>query len=168
MPNPDLTRFAAALAAAGPQPQQACAALQALTEQLVGVKLFTLMSFDPQTGEAARFYSNMPEAYPVSGTKPFNPTDWSRQVLREQRTFIANDIAGIAEVFYDHELIRSLGCESVINVPVVIGGAVVGTINCLHEAGFYTPERVANAEALKLPAAACLMLNEIIIQQGAR
>lgn len=167
MNEPDLQPFVAALAMAGPQPHLACAALQALAETLVGVKLFTLMSFDAETGAAARFYSNMPEAYPVSGTKPVNTTDWSRQVLREQQTFVANDIEGIAAVFYDHELIRSLGCESVINVPVVIAGGVVGTVNCLHEAGFYTPERVARAQALKLPAAACLMLNERIIQQGA-
>ena len=81
-----------------------------------------MMSFDAETGVAARFYSNMPEAYPVSGTKSVNTTDWSRQVLREHRTFVANDIEGIAAVFYDHELIQSLGCESVINVPIVIGG----------------------------------------------
>ena len=110
---------------------------------------------------AGRVYSNMPEAYPVSGTKPANETDWSREVIKEKRTFVANDIEGIAAVFDDHELIKSLGCESVLNVPIVIGGQVLGTINCLHEAGFYTKEKVDAAEALKLPGAVCLLLNEL-------
>ena len=65
-------------------------------------------------------------------------------------------------MFDDFELIRSLGCESVINVPIVVDGDVLGTINCLHEAGFYTPERVAAADALKLPGAACLLLNKTL------
>jgi GAF domain-containing protein len=119
------------------------------------------MTHDGRNGLAQRVYSNMPDAYPVSGTKPANETDWSRQVIRDKQTFVANDIEGIAAVFSDHELIKSLGCESVINVPIVVAGEVKGTINCLHEAGFYTPERVEAAEALKLPGAVCLLLNEL-------
>jgi len=40
-------------------------------------------------------------------------------------------------VFFDHELILSLGCASVLNVPVVWDGRTLGTINLLHEAGWY-------------------------------
>jgi GAF domain-containing protein len=159
---PDYSTFVGALAAAENQPQAACDALHELARRTLGAKLFTLMSFDSGTGVAARFYSNMPDAYPVSGTKPVNTTDWARQVLHEHRIFVANDIQAIAEVFNDHELIRSLGCESVVNIPVVLAGGVVGTINCLHEAGYYTAERLAAAEALKLPGAACFMLRERI------
>jgi GAF domain-containing protein len=108
----------------------------------------------------ARVYSNMPDAYPVSGTKPANETDWSRQVIDEKKTFVANDIEGIAAVFGDWELIKSLGCESVMNVPILLDGEVAGTINCLDVAGHYTPERVAAAEALKLPGLVCLLLNQ--------
>lgn len=151
--------FTATLATAA-DPQVAFAALGRLTEELIGVKLFTIMTHDAETREASRIFSNMPEVYPVSGKKPANETDWARQVMGEKRTFVANDIEGIAQVFYDHELIKSLGCESVINVPVIVAGRVLGTINCLHEAGYYTPKRVAEAEALKLPGAACLLLNE--------
>lgn len=160
MQKADFAAFTAALER-GDGPQQAFDALCALTKDAVGVKLFTVMTHDSRTGMAGRIYSNMPDAYPVSGTKPANETDWSRQVIREKRTFVANTIEDIAEVFYDHELIRSLGCESVINVPIIVAGEVRGTINCLHEAGFYTPERVEAAQALKLPGAVCLLLNEL-------
>jgi GAF domain-containing protein len=156
---PDFASFTRAIADDG-SAGAAFDALCAMTKEVVGVKLFTVMTHDGKRGVAQRVYSNMPDAYPVSGTKPANETDWSRQVIVEKKTFVANDIDAIAEVFSDHELIRSLGCESVINVPIIVGGDVLGTINCLHDAGFYTEERVDAAEALKLPGALCLLLNE--------
>ncbi len=159
MQVPDYSGFTQAIAA-NASPQAAFEALCALTKEFVGAKLFTVMTRDSQRGHAQRIYSNMPDAYPVSGTKPANETDWSRQVIVEKRIFVANDIDAIADVFDDYELIRSLGCESVINVPIIVGGDVLGTINCLHEAGFYTPERVEAAEALKLPGALCMLINE--------
>ncbi|MCR9137345.1 MAG: GAF domain-containing protein [Alphaproteobacteria bacterium] len=155
----EMRRFSMELAAAGNQPESAFRAMAHLTDALVGVRLFTLMTFDPQTREASRIFSNMPDVYPVLGTKPVNETHWTGHVLDRHETFVANTIEGIAEVFFDHELIRSLGCESVINVPVVVAGKILGTINCLHEAGHYTPERVAASEDLKVPGAACFMLN---------
>lgn len=166
MQVPDYRSFTRAVAQAETLPAAAFDALCVLTKELVGVKLFTVMTHDREKGVASRIYSNMPDAYPVSGTKPANETDWSRQVIQEKRTFVANDIAGIAAVFVDHELIQSLGCESVINVPIIVGGNVLGTINCLHEAGFYTAERVEAAEALKLPGAVCLLLNERMSPAG--
>jgi len=160
MQVPDYAKFAAAAGSAQPQPQAAFDALCALAQSVVGAKLFTIMTHDARKGVASRTYSNMPDAYPVSGTKPANETDWSRQVIQEKRTFVANDIEGIRAVFGDYELIQSLGCESVINVPILIDGIVAGTINCLDVAGHYTPERVAASEALKLPGLACLLLHE--------
>lgn len=162
MPTADYLAFTGALATREQQPDASFRALQALTEALVGVKLFTIMTHDGHRAIAQRIYSNMPDAYPVSGTKPANTTNWSKQVIEGRQTFVANDIDAIAAVFDDFQLIQSLGCESVINVPIVVGGNVLGTINCLHEAGFYTPERVATSDALKLPGAACLLLNKLV------
>ena len=163
---PDYASFTETVAKGGASSQTAFDALCALTRDVVGAKLFTVMTHDGSTGVAGRIYSNMPDAYPVAGTKPRNETDWSRQVIGEKRTFVANDIDDIAKVFDDHALIKSLGCESVINVPIVIGGEVLGTINCLHEAGFYTEEKVEAAEALKLPGAVCLLLDRLNAKGG--
>lgn len=164
---PDYSQFLKAAGAAEPQPQAAYNALCALTQELVGAKLFTIMTSDRAQRVNARVYSNMPDAYPVSGTKPANETDWSRQVIGEKKTFVANDIEGIKAVFDDWELIRSLGCESVMNVPILIDGEVAGTINCLDAAGHYTPERIEAAEALKLPGLVCLLLHERMKTRGA-
>jgi len=159
---PDLTDFLKAIEAAGNQPHAAFAALEALTRRLVGVKLFTVMTADTRGRSSERIYSNMPDAYPVSGTKPYNETYWSEITLNQKKTFVANSIEDIAKVFDDHPLIRSLGCESVINVPIVVAGEVIGTINCLDVAGHYTEERVEAAEALKLPGALAMLLHDRI------
>jgi GAF domain-containing protein len=163
-----LARFTAAISGADVTPARAFDALARLAQSVVGARLFTVTTFDPARREATRVYSNQPEAYPVSGTKPADETDWFRRVFGEGRTFVANDIDAIATVFPDHALIRSLGCESVINVPVTLGGQVVATVNCLDAAGHYTADRVAAAETLKLPGLACLLLNERAIASGAR
>ena len=167
MTETDYAAFVAAAASAGKQPASTYDALFELTRELVGARLFTLMSFDIKSGVAGRFYSNMPEAYPVSGTKPVNTDHWATTVLMNKQMFVANTIEDIADVFPDHPLIKSLGCESCLNVPVVLDGAVAGTINILNEAGYFTPERVAAAEALKLPGALCFLLNERNTNPGA-
>ena len=91
METPNYTAFLTALADRG-QPKKAFDALCALTAEHVGVKLFTLMTRDPVEGYAERIYSNMPDAYPVSGRKPANRTRWSEEVIEQRRIFVANDI----------------------------------------------------------------------------
>lgn len=152
--------FATALAAAEDQPATAFRGLEELTDDTIGVRLFTMLTFDAETRLARRIFSNMPEAYPVSGTKPMKDNDWTRTVLDRGEVFVANDAAGLAEVFFDHELIVSLGCESVLNLPILAGGAVLGTLNCLHGPGHYTPERTAAAGVLCVPGAAAFLLAE--------
>ena len=158
--------LATALGRTDNQPQASCAALCALAQDLVGARLFTMSVIDAPAGLARRLYSNMPDAYPVSGTKPMQDDVWSRQVIGAQKIFVANSIEDIALVFPDHPLILSLGCASVINVPVVVAGRVIGTVNCLDVAGHYTPARVAAAAALRLPAAACLMLHLLLSKEN--
>jgi hypothetical protein len=160
MQTSDYQAFVAAVADAGNQPAKAFAALEALVHEIVGAKLFTVMTSDTRQRMSERVHSSMPDVYPVSGTKPYNETHWSEITLNQKRTFVANTIEEIAAVFDDHELIASLGCESVINVRVIVDGEVIGTLNCLHEKGFYTEERVQAAEALKLPGAVCMLLHD--------
>jgi hypothetical protein len=147
-----IARFDAAIAEAQGA-DEAFAALQALTEQTVGVKLFTFMTVDMQEEVARRAYTSDPVNYPTSGTKPIRYDSWFDIVHKERRYFVANTIADIAKVFPDYELIDSLGCQSVVNMPVVLGGELVGTVNMLDVEGHYTPERVADIrELLAVPA----------------
>lgn len=154
--------------AAGGQPDKAYAALEKLVKDVVGVKLFTIMTSDTTDKVSERIYSSMPDVYPVSGTKPYNETEWSEITLNRKETFVANTIEDIAKVFDDHELILSLGCQSVINVPITVGGEVVGTLNCLHDRGYYTEDRIRAADALKLPGAVCMLLHALEKREESR
>ena len=136
-----IAQFDAAIAEAKGA-DQAFGALQALVQATVGAKLFTYMSVDMANEVARRAYTSDPTNYPASGTKPIRYNSWFDIVHKERRYFVANTIEAIAEVFPDYELIDSLGCQSVVNMPVVIGGELVGTVNMLYVTGYYTPERV--------------------------
>jgi GAF domain-containing protein len=110
-------------------------------------------------GVARRGYTNRPDAYPATGTKPIHRNAWFDIVHRDRRPFVANTIEEIAGVFPDHKLINALGCQSVINLPVILRNRLAARVNLLHEAGFYTPERVQLATRyLPVPAKlACLI-----------
>lgn len=144
--------------AAPDQPQATFAALDARVQEVVGAKLFTLMTLRRAERIVRRCYSNQPDAYPVSGEKVMQSNAWADLVIEGHQTFVANSAKEIAAVFPDHALIHALGCDSCINIPVVIGGQVVGTLNCLHEAEHYTPDRVAASELLKEPGALAFLL----------
>lgn len=141
------------------QPLSTFESLERLVDQTIGVKLFTLMEIDHINNVVRRNYSNHPDAYPASGTKPRHKNEWTEIVEQQQQIFVANSIDEIAAVFPDYELIQSLGCESCVNIPVVVAGTVIGTLNCLHEAGYYTPAKVQAAENLKYPGAIAFLLD---------
>jgi GAF domain-containing protein len=127
-------------------------ALETLARRVIGARLFTTMTVDMTNELARRAYTSDPVSYPASGTKPIHYDSWFDIVHRDRRSFVANTIEDIAKVFPDYALIDSLGCQSVINIPVEVGGELLGTVNCLDVAHHYTPERVAASELLKMPA----------------
>lgn len=148
--------------AAGNQPDTVFAALEKLVDKTIGIKLFTLMEIDRHRGVARRNYSNQPEAYPISGEKPIQLNAWTAQVQDRHETFVANSIEEIAAVFSDYKLIQALGCESCLNLPIVVNGTVIGTLNCLHDAGHFTAERVQAADSLKQAGAMAFLLDNYI------
>jgi hypothetical protein len=113
-----------------------------------GATLFTVTALDRTAGLARRTYTSHPDAYPVTGTKPMSDDGWSRQVIGEGRSFVANTTAEFAVWFPDHALINTLGCEAALNIPVKDGRVVVATVNLLDRRGHYTPDRVAAMEVL--------------------
>lgn len=148
--------FARDLAAARTEPE-VFDALHRLSHTLIPVRLWTVMTVDLKAGLARRAYTNEPDAYPASGTKPITRNDWFDIVHGEHRSFVANTLAEIAQVFPDHALIGSLGCGSVLNLPVIEHGALIATVNLLDAEGYFTPDRVRYCEAaLTRPALAAM------------
>lgn len=161
-----MTYMAAAVAKQGNQPLVTFQALEEVVQNTLGVKLFTIMEVDNKREVVWRSYTNMPDAYPLLGEKPKPKNRWSDIVEGQKKTFVANSIDEIAEVFSDYELIQSLGCESCLNLPVFVDGKLRGTLNCLHESGYFTTEKVGAAETLKEAGTLAFLLAESIRNQG--
>ncbi len=122
--------------------------LHRAADALGGARLFTVTVQDTRAGLARRAYTSHPVEYPTSVAKPLQYDGWSQQVLVEGRTFVANTTPEFAVHFFDHALINALGCQSAINIPLIVGGEVLGTINILDVENHFTPDRVAALQSL--------------------
>lgn len=141
--------------------------LEQLCQEIVGHRLFSCSIFkmtSAEGGVAARIYTNDPQNYPVSGLKEIVPNRWTDIVIARREVFVANTVEGFSDVFPDHDFIASLGLGSVVNIPVLLKGDFIGTVNMLHEAGFYTGPRLAPLERLNLPS---LLAFELSPEAGA-
>ena len=136
-----LRRVAGALGRNG-QPEPLWAALDRAMRATIGHRLFTVLRYHPAAQESERLYTNQGVAYPVGGRKTIRPTPSTARVFGELQPYIGRTAADIRACFADAQLILSLGCESVLNVPVVFDGRVLGTLNLLHDAGWYGEEDV--------------------------
>ncbi len=129
----------------------------------IGHRLFTVLVYDWARGESVRCYSSDPAAYPPGGSKPIRPgSAYHERVIVAGEPQWCRDAADIRAAFFDHELILSLGCEAAVNMPVRDGGQALGSLNLLHQAGWYTP---AMQPALRDYAAQAAPLLVQIIQQ---
>jgi GAF domain-containing protein len=123
-----------------PQPALLYAAIDALVQEVMGHRLFTLMRVHEATDEVERIYSSNAAAYPVGGRKLKRGTPWSRAVLDRGEVFVARNAEEVRDAFADHALIESLGIGSIMNVPIAWAGRRLGTMNVSHEAGWFTAD----------------------------
>jgi len=122
------------------EPSLLYAAIDALVQDVIGHRLFTLMRVHEVSSEVERIYSSNPAAYPVGGRKQKRGTPWSRVVLDRGEVFVARTPEQVRDAFSDYELIFSLGISSIMNVPLAYGGRRLGTMNISHEAGWFTED----------------------------
>jgi len=94
-------------------------------------------------------YSSHPVEYPTGGRKVFpREAPWIRGVVLEQQPYLGPDPESVSAVFEDHDLIASLGCGAVVNVPVVDNGETLGVLNLLDTQGSYSEDSVSAAVPL--------------------
>jgi hypothetical protein len=137
------------------RPDVALAVLETAMGATIGHKLFTCLLHHPAARESERRYTNQPGAYPVGGRKPVPDGAWARRLFVEHEPYIGYTADDIREVFFDHALIASLGCGSVLNAPVVYDGRTLGVLNLLHESRWYDESHAPLAQvfaALAVPA----------------
>ena len=141
-PWPHVALVARALGQAG-QPRALFGALDRAMGASLGHRLFTVLRYHPDVQESERLYTSQGAEYPVGGRKTVRPTPSTARVFGERRPYIGRTAADIRACFGDAELILSLGCESVLNLPVLFDGRVLGTVNLLHEAALVRRGRSA-------------------------
>jgi hypothetical protein len=137
-----------AATAASRAPEDTYAMLGSLAGRVIGHRLFTLMVFHEATNEVERVHSSRPDVYPVGGRKAKRGTPWGEIVLDRGEAYLGRAAADIRWAFDDHPLILGLGLESVLNVPVSFRGRRLGTMNLLHEAGWYDEPDIATGRLL--------------------
>jgi hypothetical protein len=122
--------------------------LYAVVQEQLGVRLFTVLAFRDDGAEMERIFSSHPAEYPPGGRKVVAQDvapDWLAACLTEQVPFFGRTSEDVDRIFKDSELIRSLGCGSIINAPIVDRGTTVAALNILDAAGTYTDDDVAKA-----------------------
>lgn len=149
-----LHAMACGLAAQG-QPAQGLQVLADVLAERIGYRLFTVLVLDRERGLSRRYYSSQPIAYPPGGAKPIREDSaFFTTVVQAGKPRICIDYLACVEAFPDHELIRSLECESAINVPVCWNGQTIASLNLLHKADWYTDDMLAELAcyaALSIP-----------------
>ena len=117
-------------------------------DQCIGHKLFTILLLDSEAMEVQRLFSSNPSAYPPGGRKQKKDTLWGRKGLEAGEPYIGVSADDIRQHFHDHQVILGLDLESILNMPIRLGGQTVGTMNLLDKANSYSEEHLPVAALL--------------------
>jgi hypothetical protein len=150
---------ALALAPSPGAPDPLLRAVDGLAQRVLGHRLFTALRYDLENGLAHRLYSSAPDVYPASGSKQIATAPALRRMVDSGKPLLTPDAAAVRANFLDADAIFELGCASVLNLPVIVRGRLLGQINLLHEAGHYAPAAIETGIALTVLAAPAFMAN---------
>ena len=122
--------------------------LDNILNDFIGHKLFTILKFDKINSKLERIYTSNPREYPLQGKKDFIRNFWQVQVLEKGIAYIGYNFQDIKTSFSDFDLIKKLGCSSVLIIPVKSGDNIKGSVNLLHEESWYSKNHVKIAQSL--------------------
>ena len=122
--------------------------LDNILNDFIGHKLFTILKFDKINSNLERVYTSKPREYPLQGKKDFIRNFWQVQVLEKGTVYIGYNSQDIKNSFSDFDLIKKLGCSSVLIIPVKSGDNIKGSVNLLHEESWYSDNDVKGAQKI--------------------
>jgi GAF domain-containing protein len=131
-----------------------------LAERLVesvGYRLLTLLTTDEGGTRLFRPYSSKPDQFPFGVADPVEDTRWFRHLFVEQKIVVANDVASIRDWLPRFTDAEKLGYGSLLNLPIVVAGKVVGLINIMDRSNHFDERRV-DAIRREAPLAALVLL----------
>lgn len=117
-------------------------------QKYIGFRLLTITSVLKKTSTVERIWTSDPHRFPVGGSKKLEDGEWGRVVMEQHKPLVCNQPSELRNFFFDHSTIAEVDCGAGVNLPVVLRGEVVGTVNIFHRADWFTPDRVSHAMAL--------------------
>ena len=119
-----------------------------IVHSLIGHKLITFTVIDEKLKFCERVYSNNNKIYPILGQKKMPKNIWSTKVLKNKQHFICKSKQEIKKIFFDYEIIFSLGCGSIINLLILFQGRPIGTVNILNKENHYSDKDLKKIDFL--------------------
>ena len=122
--------------------------LDNILNDFIGHKLFTILKFDKINSKLESIYKSNTREYPLKCKKDVIRNFWQVQVLEKGIVYIGYNSQDIKNSFSDFDLIKKLGCSSVLIIPVKSGDNIKGSVNLLHEESWYSNNYVKIAQNL--------------------
>jgi GAF domain-containing protein len=123
-------------------------AVEKIAAETCGWVLLTTLRYDEPKGVVVRLHSSDEKSYPVGGTKPLDKLTENHAIMDRGEVALAATRADVKRMFFDHELIFSLGITAILNAPIRHAGRRLGTLNFCGTEGMYGAVEVENAKIL--------------------
>ena len=88
------------------------------------------------------------KTYPLGKSKKLPDNFWAVMTVKKKKSFVGNNKKEIEKYFYDHKVITSLGCESILNQVVIFNDETIGTINILHKKNYFTKKHLEKSNII--------------------
>lgn len=134
--------------------------LDGVLQALVGHKLMTVLKIDAAQQWSTRVYSSQPEHFATQRRKSLCDAPQMQKAIAAGAPVLVDGADPVRAAFPDHARIMSLGCASVLTIPIRIGHHAVANVNLLHAADHYPP---VDSDAMSLANIACQMVGGWIV-----
>ena len=123
-------------------------AVEAIAAETCGWVLLTTLYYDEAKGVVVRLHSSDEKAYPIGGTKPLDRLTENHAIMERGEVALAATKADVKRMFFDHDLIFSLGITAILNAPIRNAGRRLGTLNFCGIEGMYGAAEIERAKIL--------------------
>ncbi|MDR3475069.1 MAG: GAF domain-containing protein [Devosia sp.] len=129
--------------ALGAGPADVFALLAERLAESPGYRLLTVLAPNAAGDRLDRLHSTDRQHYPLEPADPVEDNAWFKQLFADGKPIVANSAAEIADWLPDFADFRAQGYGSLLNLPVVFGGATIGLINMMDREGHFDAAAVA-------------------------
>lgn len=100
-----------------------------------------------------RLYSSLGDTFPVEGRKRKTRTPWTETLFLHGQVFVAEGADVLERTFDDYALMRPLGLNIAVNVPLLQANRCFATFNVFGTRGRWLPEELVGLRLLAMATA---------------